>query len=111
MTLVPLRRASTRQRQNSAAHALGHAPLASLARKSSTLDVVRLYAHTTKPWSFMFRIRFWPCPAECQTEHRRSASRRTMTARPIRPMSAVASVRWDAICCVLSLRDGGAEVS
>ena len=33
-------------------------PLASFARKSSTLLVVRLYAATVKPLSFMFKIRF-----------------------------------------------------
>jgi hypothetical protein len=38
-----------------------NAPLASLARKASTLLVVRLYATTVKPLSFMFIMRFWPC--------------------------------------------------
>ena len=35
-------------------------PLASFARKWSTLLVVRLYATTVKPLSFMLRMRFWP---------------------------------------------------
>ena len=35
-------------------------PLASFARKWSTLEVVRLYATTLKPLSFMLRMRFWP---------------------------------------------------
>src|ERR1035438_9303699 len=49
-------------------------PFASLARKSSTLETVRLNTATLKPWSFMLRTRF--CP---------------MTARPIRPISHVGS--------------------
>ena len=28
------------------------------------MDVVRLYATTVKPLSFMFRMRFWPCNAQ-----------------------------------------------
>jgi len=47
-------------------------PFASFARKWSTLSVVRLYAHTTKPWSFMLRMMFWP-----------------MTAKPMRAISAL----------------------
>src|ERR1035437_2936751 len=50
-------------------------PLAASFRKSSTLEVVRLYATTVYPWSFIFIIRFWP-----------------MTARPINAMSAVCSM-------------------
>ena len=47
-------------------------PFASFARNSSTFAVVRLYAVTTKPLSFMLRMRF--CP---------------ITARPITAMSEV----------------------
>src|SRR6266404_3583225 len=50
-------------------------PLASLLRKSSTFETVRLKATTVNPWSFMFKIRFWP-----------------ITARPIRAMSACGSI-------------------
>ncbi len=46
-------------------------PLAGPARKSSTLLTVRLKTATVKPFSSMFRTRFWP-----------------MTARPINPISA-----------------------
>ena len=49
-------------------------PLASLARKSSTFETVRLNTATLNPWSFMLRTRF--CP---------------ITARPIRPISHDAS--------------------
>src|SRR5450631_2760143 len=49
-------------------------PLASSAKKSSTLDTVRLKTATLKPWSFMLRTKF--CP---------------MTARPIRPISQIGS--------------------
>ena len=51
-------------------------PLASLARKWSTFSTVRLKATTVKPWSFMFKMRFWP-----------------MTARPINAMSACGSIK------------------
>src|SRR5208283_3339874 len=50
-------------------------PLASLARKSSTFETVRLKAATVKPWSFMFKIRFWP-----------------ITASPITAISALGSM-------------------
>ena len=50
-------------------------PLASLLRKSSTFETVRLKATTVKPWSFMFKMRFWP-----------------MTASPITAMSAFGSI-------------------
>jgi hypothetical protein len=49
-------------------------PLASFARKWSTLDTVRLKATTLKPWSAALRIKFWP-----------------MTAKPIRPKSPLAT--------------------
>src|SRR5215469_4929525 len=49
-------------------------PLASLARKSSTFDVVLLKTATLNPWSVMLSTRFWP-----------------ITARPINPISQVAS--------------------
>src|SRR5271154_4088231 len=49
-------------------------PLASSARKSSTLDTVRLKTATLYPWSFMFNTRFWP-----------------ITASPINPISQFAS--------------------
>lgn len=52
----------------------GGVPLASFARKWSTLDTVRLKATTLKPWSAALRIRFWP-----------------MTAKPIRPKSPLAT--------------------
>src|SRR5215510_11189385 len=57
-------------------------PLASLARNSSTFETVRLKATTVNPWSFMLRIRFWP-----------------MTARPIRAISALASMRSIPVQC------------
>src|SRR5437899_5249563 len=50
-------------------------PLASLLRKSSTFETVRLKATTVKPWSFMFKIKFWP-----------------ITASPIRAISAFGSI-------------------
>src|SRR5215467_1784965 len=49
-------------------------PFASLARNSSTFDVVLLKTATLKPWSVMLSTRFWP-----------------ITARPISPISQVAS--------------------
>jgi hypothetical protein len=66
-------------------------PLASLARKSSTLETVRLNAATVKPWSFMLRMRFWP-----------------ITARPMSPMSAFASLILKAVGFVwgVNLRRG-----
>src|ERR1035438_3732969 len=42
-------------------------PLASLLRKSSTFETVRLKAATVNPWSFMFKIRFWPITASPMT--------------------------------------------
>ena len=45
-------------------------PAASSAMNSSTLEAVRLYATTVKPWSFMFKIKFRP-----------------ITARPMRAIS------------------------
>lgn len=39
--------------------------------RQPTFSTVRLYAHTTKPFESMFKIKFWP-----------------MTARPIKAMSA-----------------------
>ena len=57
-----------------------------VGEKSSTFETVRLKATTVKPWSFMFRIRFWP-----------------MTARPISPMSysalAKGYLRYGDFCC------------
>src|ERR1035438_5207938 len=50
-------------------------PLASLLRKSSTFETVRLKAATVNPWSFMFKIRFWP-----------------ITASPITAISALGSM-------------------
>ena len=47
-------------------------PLARPSRKASTFDVVRLKTATVNPWLSMFRTRFSP-----------------ITARPIRPMSAL----------------------
>ena len=57
-------------------------PLASLSRKRSTLETVRLKATTVKPWSAALRIRFWP-----------------MTARPMRPKSPLgwACQQWAGI--------------
>src|SRR5271170_6903900 len=49
-------------------------PFASSARKSFTLDVVRLNTATLYPWSFMLSTRFWP-----------------ITASPIKPISQVPS--------------------
>ena len=60
-------------------------PFASSAIKSSTFDVVRLKTATLYPWSFMFRTRF--CP---------------ITARPIRPMSQLASAIF--LSCPSGLR-------
>ena len=51
-------------------------PLASLSRKRSTLATVRLKAQMVNPWSPTFRMRFWP-----------------ITARPIRPISALGTIR------------------
>jgi len=53
-------------------------PLASFAKKRSTLETVRLKTTTVKPWSAVFKIRFWP-----------------MTARPMRPKSPLGSVCAD----------------
>ena len=50
-------------------------PLARPSTNASTFDVVRLNTATVKPWLSMFRTRFSP-----------------ITARPIRPMSAVGAV-------------------
>jgi len=50
-------------------------PAAGPSTKSSTLETVRLNTATVKPWSAMFITRFLP-----------------ITARPIRPISAVPSV-------------------
>ena len=57
-------------------------PLASSARNSCSLDTVPLSTATTKPWSFMFRTRFWP-----------------ITARPMRPMSAGGVVTDECSFC------------
>src|ERR1700733_4452430 len=51
-------------------------PLAAPARNSSTLATVRLKATTVKPWSFMFKMRFWP-----------------ITASPMSAMSAFGSIK------------------
>ena len=47
-------------------------PFASFSKNWVTFSVVRLYAQTTKPWSFIFRMRFWP-----------------ITANPMSPISAL----------------------